>query len=96
MVGGVAYHAGKKAQQGREQDEMTEARLEQLEAEQAAMPPQQGGSAAVALIEHRWAIPLRDKILDAGGVALADEWIHPADLVAIGAAASGDAVTTTK
>ena len=48
----------------------------------------EGGSAAIVLIEHRWAIPLRDKIVDAGGVALADEWIHPADLIAIGAAAS--------
>jgi uncharacterized membrane protein len=47
----------------------------------------EGTSAAVALIEHLWAIPLRDKIVDAGGVALADEWIHPADLVAVGAAA---------
>jgi uncharacterized membrane protein len=44
-----------------------------------------GGWAAVALIEHRWAIPLRDAIVAAGGVALADEWIHPADLVAVGA-----------
>jgi len=48
----------------------------------------EGSSAAVVLIEHRWAIPLRDKIADAGGIALADEWIHPADLIAIGAAAS--------
>jgi uncharacterized membrane protein len=55
----------------------------------------EGSSAAIALIEHRWAIPLRDKIIDAGGTALADEWIHPADLVAIGAAAS-DAVASTK
>jgi uncharacterized membrane protein len=46
----------------------------------------EGSSAAVVLIEHRWAIPLRDKIVDAGGTALADEWIHPADLIAIGAA----------
>jgi uncharacterized membrane protein len=53
---------------------------------QDAIP--EGHSAAVALIEHRWAIPLRDKIVEAGGVALADEWIHPADLVAIGAAAT--------
>jgi uncharacterized membrane protein len=45
-----------------------------------------GSTAAVALIEHRWAIPLRDKIVEAGGIALADEWIHPADLVAIGLA----------
>jgi uncharacterized membrane protein len=48
----------------------------------------EGKSAAIALIEHRWAIPLRDKIIDAGGIALADEWVHPADLVAIGAAAA--------
>jgi hypothetical protein len=47
--------------------------------------------AAVALIEHQWAIPLRDKILAAGGTTLADEWIHPADLLAIGAAASTEA-----
>ena len=45
----------------------------------------EGGSAAVALIEHRWAIPLRDKIVASGGVALADEWVHPADLAAVGA-----------
>jgi uncharacterized membrane protein len=55
----------------------------------------EGSSAAIALIEHRWAIPLRDKIINAGGTALADEWIHPADLIAIGAAAS-DAVASTK
>jgi uncharacterized membrane protein len=48
----------------------------------------EGSSAAVVLIEHRWAIPLRDKLVEAGGVALADEWLHPADLVAIGAVAS--------
>jgi uncharacterized membrane protein len=48
----------------------------------------EGMSAAIALIEHRWAIPLRDKILGAGGVVLADEWIHPKDLLAIGAIAA--------
>jgi uncharacterized membrane protein len=48
----------------------------------------EGSSAAVLLIEHRWAIPLRDKLVEAGGIALADEWLHPADLVAIGAVAS--------
>jgi uncharacterized membrane protein len=45
-----------------------------------------GTSAAIALIEHRWAIPLRDKIAAADGVVLADEWIHPKDLLALGAA----------
>jgi uncharacterized membrane protein len=47
-----------------------------------------GSIAAIALIEHRWAIPLRDAVMRAGGVALADEWIHPEDLVALGAAAA--------
>jgi uncharacterized membrane protein len=47
-----------------------------------------GSAAAIALIEHRWAIPLRDKIIEAGGFALADEWVHPADLVAVGMAAT--------
>jgi uncharacterized membrane protein len=47
-----------------------------------AIPP--GSTAAVALIEHLWAIPLRTAISNAGGVALADEWIHPDDLEALG------------
>jgi len=48
-----------------------------------AIPP--GTSAAVAVLEHRWAIPLRDAIEQAGGEGLADAWLHPADLVALGA-----------
>lgn len=48
----------------------------------------QGTTAAVALIEHKWAIPLRDAIRAAGGFPLADSWIHPEDLVAYGAAGS--------
>jgi uncharacterized membrane protein len=43
-----------------------------------------GTAAVVALLEHRWAIPLRDSIRNAGGFQLADAWIHPADLVGIG------------
>ena len=48
----------------------------------------EGTAAAVALIEHRWAIPLRSAILDAGGFLVSDAWIHPTDLVAIGLLAS--------
>jgi uncharacterized membrane protein len=51
-----------------------------------AIPP--GTSAGIALIEHRWAIPLREAIERAGGVPLADEWVHPEDLVAAGAEAA--------
>ena len=49
-----------------------------------------GTAAAVALLEHRWAIPLRDKIAQAGGLTLSDAWIHVADLVAVGALASAE------
>lgn len=48
------------------------------------VPP--GSMAAVALLEHRWAIPLRDAVRRAHGVALADAWIHPEDLVLYGVA----------
>ena len=51
-----------------------------------AIPP--GTSAGIALLEHRWAIPLRDAIERAGGNALVDTWIHPQDLVAAGAEAA--------
>jgi hypothetical protein len=47
-----------------------------------AIPP--GGAAAVALIEHRWAIPLRDAIANAGGVPLADAWLAPEDIASLG------------
>jgi len=51
-----------------------------------AIPP--GTSAGIALIEHRWAVPLREAIERAGGMPLADEWVHPSDLVAAGAVAA--------
>jgi uncharacterized membrane protein len=47
-----------------------------------------GSAAAIILLEHLWAIPLRDAIVDAGGIALADEWIHAKDLIAVGVAAA--------
>jgi uncharacterized membrane protein len=50
-----------------------------------------GTAAAIALIEHQWAIPLRDAIARAGGMALADEWIHARDLVEVGLMAAEEA-----
>ena len=47
-----------------------------------------GSTAAIVLLEHLWAIPLRNAIIDAGGIALADEWIHAKDLIAVGVAAA--------
>ncbi|GAB1642196.1 hypothetical protein [Krasilnikovia sp. MM14-A1259] len=41
-------------------------------------------AAALLLIEHHWAVPLRDAIARAGGFRLADGFINPFDLVGIG------------
>ena len=41
-------------------------------------------AAAIALIEHRWAIGTREAIRAAGGVSVTDAWVHPADLAAAG------------
>ena len=52
-------------------------------------------AAAIALVEHRWAIGTRDAIQAAGGVMAADAWIHPADLVAAGLIDAEDAAVST-
>jgi uncharacterized membrane protein len=64
------------------------------------IPPDTAG--LLVLLEHRWAIPLRDAIARAGGFRLASEFISPLDLIAIGlveaeeaaalASAEGDAI----
>ena len=41
-------------------------------------------AAALILLEHHWAVPLRDAIFRAGGFRIADGFISPLDLVAIG------------
>jgi uncharacterized membrane protein len=41
-------------------------------------------AAALILIEHHWAVPLRDAIARAGGYRLGDGFISPLDLVEIG------------
>ena len=43
-----------------------------------------GATAAVALIEHRWALGLKQAMQGTGGQLLAEEWIHPLDLQAVG------------
>ena len=48
-------------------------------------------AAALLLIEHHWAVPLRDAIARAGGFRLADGFISPLDLVAIGLVSAEEA-----
>jgi uncharacterized membrane protein len=46
---------------------------------------------AIALLEHRWAIPLREAIIAAGGFPVLDTWVHPRDLVEVGLLAAAEA-----
>ena len=41
-------------------------------------------AAALLLLEHHWAVPLRDAIARAGGFRISDGFISPFDLVAVG------------
>ena len=55
-------------------------------------------AAAIILLEHRWAIPLREAVTRASGMPIADKFIHPLDLVAVGliAAEEAEALATSK
>jgi uncharacterized membrane protein len=48
-------------------------------------------AAALLLVEHHWAVPLRDAVRRAGGFRISDGFISPEDLVAIGLVALEDA-----
>ncbi|HEY6694535.1 MAG TPA: hypothetical protein VI006_16915 [Solirubrobacteraceae bacterium] len=48
-------------------------------------------AAALILLEHHWAVPLRDAIVRAGGYRVSDGFISPLDLVEIGLVSSEEA-----
>lgn len=48
-------------------------------------------AAALVLLEHHWAVPLRDAIARAGGFRISDGFISPLDLVAIGLVSAEEA-----
>jgi len=48
-------------------------------------------AAALVLLEHHWAVPLRDAIARAGGFRLSDGFISPLDLVEIGLMSADEA-----
>ncbi len=47
-----------------------------------------GGAGMLLVIEHTWAIPLRDAIRASGGIMIAQDFLSPEALIAIGAATS--------
>jgi uncharacterized membrane protein len=48
-------------------------------------------AAALILLEHHWAVPLRDAIARAGGFRINDGFISPLDLVAVGMVSAEEA-----
>ena len=48
-------------------------------------------AAALILLEHQWAVPLRDAVMRAGGFRISDGFISPLDLVGIGLMAADEA-----
>jgi len=48
-------------------------------------------AAALILLEHHWAVPLRDAIARAGGFRIGDGFISPLDLVEIGLLSADEA-----
>ena len=47
-------------------------------------------AAALLLVEHHWAVPLRDAVARAGGFRISDGFVSPEDLVAIGLVAAAE------
>jgi uncharacterized membrane protein len=50
-----------------------------------------GSAAALILLEHQWAVPLRNAVMRAGGVRLSDGFISPLDMVEIGLVSAAEA-----
>jgi uncharacterized membrane protein len=48
-------------------------------------------AAALILLEHHWAIPLRDAVVRAGGFRISDGFISPLDLIEIGVVSAEEA-----
>ena len=48
-------------------------------------------AAALLLIEHHWAVPIRDAVMRAGGFRISDGFISPLDLVEIGLVSAEEA-----
>ena len=61
------------------------ARGKELASEILADLPE-GSSALLLIVEHLWAIPLRDAVRDAGGLVLAHRSVSAEDLIALGVA----------
>ncbi len=53
-------------------------------------------AAALLLIEHHWAVPLRDAIARAGGFRISDGFISPLDLIELGLVTAEEAAAAPR
>ena len=51
----------------------------------------EGSGGLLLIIEHRWAVPLREAIVDADGIMLGRQWIGAQELIALGAVLRAEA-----
>lgn len=51
-----------------------------------------GGGALIAVLEHRWAIPLRNAVRAQGGIAIVQDFLNPETLIAMGVVAGAELV----
>jgi hypothetical protein len=49
-----------------------------------------GNAAGIMVLEHRWAIPLREAITNAGGANVVTEWVDEAQVASLGVALPTD------
>jgi uncharacterized membrane protein len=75
---GAEVGAAVGAEAAAEDDHMLDDALDVLE----EIPPD--SAAAIILLEHRWAIPLRNAVYRANGFPIASTFVTPIDLIAIG------------
>jgi hypothetical protein len=83
-VVGALVGVGADGEKGMDAGDERGARADEEEAWDVLAEIPDDAGAALVLLEHRWAIPLRDAIARAGGTRLASEFISPLDLVGLG------------
>jgi uncharacterized membrane protein len=70
--------------------------LKQEDIEAIAQTIPNDGAVLMLLIEHRWAIPLRGAMNDAGGLLVAQDFLSPELLISLGREMSEDAASQEK
>jgi len=92
LVGlGIDGEEGAKAGASAGADQAANAGIDPLEDWDVLEDIPNDSAAALILLEHHWAVPLRDAIARAGGFRISDGFISPLDLIDIGLVSAEEA-----